>query len=192
MTLTLPLEVNFRNMDASDAVEAYARERAARLERFAPHIMSCRVAIEAPHRHSHKGKLFAVTVDISVPGDEIVVNKVGRNNHAHEDVYVAIRDHFDAAERKLEDWVRKRRGKVKSHEAPPHGTVTHLAADEDYGFVTTSEGLEIYFHRNAVANGGFDQLAVGDEVRLAYVEGESDKGPQATTVTPLGKRHIVA
>ncbi|MGZ5863734.1 MAG: HPF/RaiA family ribosome-associated protein [Methyloceanibacter sp.] len=39
----------------------------------------------------------------------------GPINHAHEDVYVAIRDAFDAAVRQVEDHVRRMRGDTKTH-----------------------------------------------------------------------------
>ena len=107
-----------------------------------------------------------------------------------EDVYVAIRDAFDAAARQLEDHSRKAAGRVKAHEVPPHGKVTALHAYEGYGFVTLADGQEVYFHKNAVVNGAFDKIDIGDEVRVVLVEGESVKGPQATTVTPIGKHHL--
>ena len=97
---------------------------------------------------------------------------------------------FDAARRLLEDYVRERRGDVKLHAVPDHGRVARLIAEQDYGFITTPDGSEIYFHRNSVANGGFDKLEVGDEVRFVVQEAESPRGPQASTVVPLGKHHL--
>ncbi|MCE2510461.1 MAG: ribosome-associated translation inhibitor RaiA [Alphaproteobacteria bacterium] len=102
-----PLQISFRNMDPSEAVEANVREKASKLERFFDRITSCRVVIEAPHRHHHKGKLYNVRIDLTVPGKELVVTHSGPGNHAHEDVYVAIRDAFGAAARQLEDHARK-------------------------------------------------------------------------------------
>jgi ribosomal subunit interface protein len=95
-------------MDASEAVEARIRERAARLERFYDRITSCHVVVQAPHRQRNKGNLYEVHIQLRVPGDEIVVNREGPNDHAHEDVYVAVRDAFAAMERRLEDFVRRR------------------------------------------------------------------------------------
>lgn len=187
--MDVPLELSFRNMDASDAVERRVRERVAKLETYFGRINSCRVVVEAPHRRHHKGKLYHLRIDIGVPGREIVVNRGSHDRHAREDVYVAIRDAFDAAERQLEDHSRKASGRVKAHEVPPHGKVTGLHAYEGYGFVTLPDGQEVYFHKNAVADNAFDKIAIGDDVRVAFVEGESEKGPQATTVTPIGKHH---
>ena len=73
--MEIPLEVNFRNMDPSPAVEARIREKAAKLERFHDRIIGCTVVVEAPHRHHHKGKLYSVHIDISVPGKDLVVDR---------------------------------------------------------------------------------------------------------------------
>jgi ribosomal subunit interface protein len=113
--MSIPLQISFRNMDPSPAVEARIRKKAAKLERFHDRIIGCTVVVEAPHRHQHKGKLYSVRVDISVPGKEVVVDRAKPGDHAHEDVYIAIRDAFSAATRKLEDQARKMRGDVKTH-----------------------------------------------------------------------------
>lgn len=189
--MQIPLEVTFHNMDRSDAVEANIREKADKLERYFDRIVGCRVVVEAPHKHGRKGKMFEVRIDVSVPGKEILVNRAGPKNRAHEDVYVAIRDAFAAAGRQLEDHARKVRGEVKTHEAPPHGTIARLFPYEGYGFIAMSDGREVYFHKNSVANGQFDKLEVGTEVRVAVAPNEGEAGPQASTVTPIGKHHIV-
>ena len=117
--MQVPVEVYFHNTAKSDAVEAAVRERARKLERYADEIISCRVTIEAPHKHQHQGKLFRVTIDLHVPGEQIVVNRDPSEHHAHEDVAVAIRDAFDAARRRLQDHTRVVRGKVKTHAEQP-------------------------------------------------------------------------
>jgi len=111
--MQVPLEIVFHNVDRSAAVEAAVRERAAKLEEFAENITSCRVAIEAPHKHHRQGNLYTVRVDLRFPGGEAVANRSPSANHAHEDVYVALRDAFNAARRQLQDQQRIRRGDVK-------------------------------------------------------------------------------
>ena len=184
-----PLQVTFRDMPHSDAVEADVREHATKLDQFCDSIMSCRVMIEAPHGHHHQGKLYHVRVDLTVPDAEIIVNRSPKEHHAHEDVYVAIRDAFDATRRQLQDHVRKQRGKVKSHELPHHGKISILVPEEDYGRIQTSDGRDIYFHRNSVIDGDFDTLEIGNEIRFAEEAGED--GQQASTVHIIGKHHIV-
>jgi len=112
--MQIPLQISFRNMDPSPAVEAVVREKAAKLDRYFERIVSCNVTIEAPHRRHHKGKLYKVRVDVGMPGKKDVHVNEGAKNQAHEDVYVAIRDAFDAAARRVEDQARKLRGDVKS------------------------------------------------------------------------------
>jgi ribosomal subunit interface protein len=115
--MKLPLQITFRNTDRSEALEAHIRKKAEKLDQICDDIMSCRVMVEASHRHHHKGNLYHTRIDITVPEHEIVVSRDPQDNHAHEDAYVAIRDAFDAARRQLEDYTRKRRGDVKTHEA---------------------------------------------------------------------------
>jgi ribosome-associated translation inhibitor RaiA len=114
-SMQIPLQISFDGMDPSPALEARIREKAEKLERFYDRIVSCSVVVVAPHRHHHKGKLYSVRIDLSVPGQDIHVGRAGPENHAHEDVYVALRDAFNAAGRLLEDHVRRMRGDVKTH-----------------------------------------------------------------------------
>ena len=109
------LQITFRNMDSSEALAANVRDKAAKLEEFFDNVISCRVVVEARHHHHHKGNLYHALVDISVPGREIVISRDPDEHHSHEDVYVAVRDAFDAAYRQLEDHARKVRGEVKRH-----------------------------------------------------------------------------
>jgi len=185
------LQITFRNVDASPTVEAKIRERAHELEQFFGRIVSCRVVVEAPKRR-HRGDLYHIRVDLKVPGKEIVVQRDPPEHQAHQDIYVAVRDCFDAVRRQLEDHVRQRRGDVKAHEVPSHGRIASLIAEQDYGFIDASDGSEVYFHRNAVTDGGFERLKVGDEVRFTLHAGEGEKGPQASSVALIGKHHLAS
>jgi cold shock CspA family protein/ribosome-associated translation inhibitor RaiA len=176
-------------MDSSPAIEARIREKAALLERFSDRITGCRVIVEKEHRHRHKGNLFRVRVEIDAPGKELAVTHSGPRDHAHEDVYVAIRDGFRAAVRQLEDHVRERGGKVKVHEVPLHGTVRMVDREGGFGFIETAQG-EVYFHRNSVVESEFADIEPGCRVRLEVAERESEEGWQATTVRPIGKHHL--
>lgn len=187
--IALPVQVTFRNMEHSDFIEAEVRRKAAELDRFSNHIMSCRVVVDAPHHHHRKGALYDVRVDLTVVGGELAASHEAPLDHAHEDVHVAIRDAFRAVTRQLEDYERKRRHQVKTHEPPVHGKVARVFAD--YGFIELGDGREIYFHKNSVIEGKFGDLDAGDEVRLVIAYDESPEGPQASTVVPIGKHHIV-
>jgi ribosome-associated translation inhibitor RaiA len=113
--MQVPVEIVFHNLDRSAAVETAVRERVARFDRFADNITSCRVTVEAPHKHHRQGNLFAVRIDLRFPGGEAHADPSASKNHAHEDVYVALRDAFKAARRQRQDRQRIRRGDVKHH-----------------------------------------------------------------------------
>lgn len=107
--MELSPQVTFRGMASSEAIEAQVRDRVDKLDRFHPRIMSCRVVVECGHRHQRKGRLYHLSIEIHVPGHEVVVGRDPADHHAHEDMNVAIRDAFDAARRQLEDVARRTR-----------------------------------------------------------------------------------
>ena len=111
--MKIPLQVKFRNMPFSEAIEAKINDKAARLDRFNDRLTSCRVAVEETQKRHHQGRMFSVRIDLTVPGKELAVSK-----QEHEDIYVAIRDAFDAAIRLLDGLDEQRRGVVKTHAVP--------------------------------------------------------------------------
>lgn len=174
--MQLPIQIVFREVARSDAIEAAIREKAEKLDHFFEHIMTCRVTVGIIQKHKHQGKLFNIRVDLTVPGTEIVVNR-----DQSEDIYVAIRDAFDHARRRLEDYARRLRGDVKTHEVEAHGEIARLFADEGYGFIRRADGTEFYFHRFNVVHPDFEQLKAGDTV--AFLEEAGAEGPQANRVS---------
>lgn len=186
--MRLPLQITFRGLEPSDALGADIRQKAEKLDRYSPDIMSCRVVVEARHQHHQHGNHYHVRVDLTVPGREIVTGKEQTLHHAHTDAYVAVRDSFDEARRLLEEYERRRQQQVKTHEVPDHGRIKLVNPDEGYGFIESADGRDVYFHRNSVLRAPFEKLQVGQEVRFDEELGE--KGPQATTVRVVGKHHV--
>jgi cold shock CspA family protein/ribosome-associated translation inhibitor RaiA len=181
--MNLPLEIVFRHMDASPALEARIRKLAARLDRLSSRIMRCRVTVEAPHQHHHQGNLFDVRIDITAPNAQFSIQRASPYDHSHEDPYVALRDAFRATRRKLQDYEHELRGAVKHHVGLPHGHISELDAERGFGRIETDDGRLIYFHRNSVLGKPFEQLTTGIEVRFAEEPGI--RGPQASTVHVL-------
>src|SRR6516225_3298425 len=185
IAMQVPLQVSFRHMEHSEAIEALIREKVAKLDASPDHIMGCRVVVEPAGKHHEHGNLYEVRIDITVPGEEIVVTREPSEHAEYKDIQVAIRDAFDSARRRLEDYVRRRRGTVKALETAPHARVSKLFPDEDYGFIETPDGREIYFHRHSILHDAFDRLEIGTEV--TFVEEAGKKGPQASTVKLVGR-----
>jgi ribosome-associated translation inhibitor RaiA len=133
MTLT-PVQTTFRHMTPSPSVEARIREETADLDLCFGRITSCHVIVDAPHQHhAQNGRTFHVSIEIHVPGTRIVVNRNPSQHSSlvqgqteewekhletqadHKDIYVCIRDAFQAARRRLDDYARVLRGDVKHH-----------------------------------------------------------------------------
>lgn len=181
--MQIPLQITFRHMEPSPATEARVRELAAKLEQFHERITSCRVVIDAASHRQHQGNLFAVRIDITLPGRELFVDSERDARAQHTDLYVALRDAFDAARRQLQDDARRRRGDVKHHESEERvGRVSEIDDAGGFGRIETDDGRLIYFHRNSVHDAKFEEVTVG--TRVVFVEGPGDAGPQASAVRP--------
>jgi ribosomal subunit interface protein len=182
LIMQLPVQVTFRDMPQSNAIEAYIRKHAAKLETFSPRITGCHIVLEAPHKHQQSGRHYRVRIDLTIPGYEVVVSHSPEDDATNEDAYAAVDEVFDRLVRRLEDQVRRRRDAVKPREDHYRdGRVAKLWSYEGFGFIEAPDGGEVYFHRNSVLHQAFNRLKVGSSVR--FVEEAGEKGPQASTVT---------
>ncbi|MBK7398774.1 MAG: HPF/RaiA family ribosome-associated protein [Myxococcales bacterium] len=176
-----PIQVTFRDFEPTDAITDYVHKRAAKLDHVHDRLTSCRVVIETPHRHHKQGDRYHVRVDLTLPGHALVVGNRPSAGGPREDVYAGIDDGVDHAVHALKEHLRKHSPRRHEHEgATTRGKIVKLFGYEGYGFLESAEGVEVYFHRNAVLHDRFDQLALGQEVR--FVEELGEKGPQASTV----------
>ena len=114
--MPLPVQIAFRHMESSPAVETRVRELANHLGTFSDRIQGCKVVVDSPHRHQHQGKVFNVKVQLTLPGDDVVVDMERPNRDGHEDVYVVLRDAFDAAKRQLQSRMAALRNEPNLHE----------------------------------------------------------------------------
>lgn len=177
-----PLQITFHGMDHSEAVEAAVREKAQHLERFSADITSCRVVVDSPQKHRHQGRPFSVRIDLTLPGHELMVDRVH-----DEDVYVALRDAFDELKRQLEDAVRLRRGQEKQHPREFHGEVVRLNDEGGFGFIRTPDGQEYYFGRDNLTDMRFEQVRIGSAVQ--FIAEVAAQGMQAKRVS-LGRHQV--
>lgn len=107
--MQIPLQITFRGMSPSPAIESLIRRRSARMERFNDRIIHCHVVVDVPHRRSRKGNQVAVHLDITTPTGPIVISRDPGTGRAHDEADIAVRDAFDAATRRLEDETRRHR-----------------------------------------------------------------------------------
>lgn len=202
--MTSQAQITFRNMMPVREAEDWILEEIAKLETLYGRLMRCRVTVEVPHRHHKEGSPYHVRILLTLPQGEVVVKrepslsgesrhlgrarmrKSGETRVIHRDLRQAINDAFKAAGRRLQDYARRQRGDTKSRSTLPEGQVSRIDARKGYGFLTSSDGREIYFHKNSVLGRAFPRLKVGMTVRFVEETGES--GPQASTVHLVGKR----
>jgi ribosomal subunit interface protein len=186
--MKVPLEVSYRNVTKTEWIENILDRQLKRLERYAPDIISCRVALEKDHRHHRQGNPFYVRIEVSLPGKKRLTTTSEpiyvREESQHE-LGKVIRDAVGAMEKRLKKTESKKRHEVKTH-SEPRAFVVKLFTDLGYGFLkSTDTDEEIYFHQNSVLHGHFDRLALGTEVRCDVEMG--DEGLQASSVQIVDK-----
>jgi ribosome-associated translation inhibitor RaiA/cold shock CspA family protein len=186
--MQVPLELAFHNTAHSPWAEDEIRSRVAELETLYGRITSCRVRVEQRADNSQGTIPPVVRIELGIPGhNDLVVSHEPdhlQRKYQRPDLHNAINEAFRIAERRLRDLKEQRAGRTRE---PQHdsenqslGQVAEITPDEDRGFLITKEGGLLYFHRNAMLSGDFDQLDRGDEVY--YVEDVGDTGPMATKV----------
>lgn len=185
--MQVPLEITHRNIDKSDAVEQAIRDHAAKLEKLCGgRLNSCRVAVERPNKHPTSGSDFRIRIDLTVaPRHELAVSRDPNQGDIHDDIYMAVRDAFDMARKRVKRVLDEQRGEVKSHpEQQVAGVISQLGPE--FGFIQSAEGREIYFHPHSVVDDKFEDLREG--MGVAFMEEPGEKGPQASTVRVVDHR----
>ncbi|SDC01947.1 HPF/RaiA family ribosome-associated protein [Ruegeria marina] len=186
-----PIELSFQHVEPSEEIKALVHEKAEQLEKFSDRITSCHVYIRAPHKSQRKGNLYEVTIEVRVPGNELVVRHDQNDVAEHEHLRVAVRDAFAAMAIELKRWKNQIEGNVKTHDGMLQGKIVEIRHDEGFGQIITTDNRMIYFHRNSVVDGSFDELQPRDTVELVVQTGESPIGPQASTVRRIGTMEFV-
>ncbi|MFJ5487862.1 HPF/RaiA family ribosome-associated protein [Hansschlegelia beijingensis] len=187
--MDVPLEIAFKNLQTSEALEQLIRDRVARLEQSHPRLMSCRVVVETPYRSAAGGKQpLGITIEVTLPGTGSIVasdSQERRDSKGDETAFVTRA--FKRLERQLEDETQIRRGEVKTHGSEGSvGRVVRLFPEQNYGFIEYPGSPDLYFTRNAVSGDAYDQLKIGEMVLVTIATGEGPMGPQASSVRPVG------
>lgn len=196
--MQVPLEISYHNIEGSQWIDDYIKERADHLESICDSIISCRVVVERAQHQHNKGNPFRVRVEVKLPPQK---DLIGDKEEVVEDPQIQlrpiIRHAFDAVEKQAKKEKQILRGNVKSRHSPetlseprplgePIGFVVRLFKDEGYGFIkVASDNEEYYFHRNAVLHDDFERMETGVQVRFEPSMGED--GAQASTVQVIDK-----
>jgi cold shock CspA family protein len=184
-----PVEIEFQGMKGNDKLRTSIINYVDGLEQRFGRITACRVAVKGPSEHHRKGAPYEITIRLLLPqGREIDIARTPVADERLADIDFALNDAFKRARRRLSDQARLIRGEVKSRNGQPTATVRRVDHESGFGFLETTDGREVYFHRNSVLNNGFVHLAPG--ARVAFSEEIGEKGPQASTVKLLGKHGL--
>jgi len=184
--MQVPPEIAFRHLEPTAELKSLLLEKIDDLEEVHPNLVSCRIMVadETPGRHS--GNNIRVRLELGIPGSHLIVDEDNSEGSTVRSVEQTIRDAFNTGRSRLKDEKERRRGDVHTHDLPPHGRITRLLTDDTgvrYGFIQGRDGRSIYFHEDALVDLDYEDLEVGDEVRIAVAGG--DDGPQASTVASM-------
>jgi cold shock CspA family protein/ribosome-associated translation inhibitor RaiA len=186
-----PLQINYRGIESSPALDALIRQRVNALGRMHPRITGCRVVVEVPYRSTESGKVpVAVTVEVEIPNRRAVIGKdVQERREAKSDQTAALNNAFEAVERQLNKVanLQIQEGKRRGADASQTGMIVRLFPEQGYGFVEVDNSSELYFTRNAVSGGEFDELQVGTIVHVTIATTDGPMGPQASSIRLLDK-----
>ncbi len=198
--------ITFRGVHRTDALEADILTRLRKLETYYSRIMGCRVLVELLQRHHEAGNRYHVRIDLTVPGEDIVVSheagphataqdmhadtlhKVAESDPERKHAHVAIRAAFDVARRRVQDYARRQRGTVKTTARQMRGRVSQLFPVDGFGYIEAEDGHEVHFQKSSVLKDAFARLAVDSAV--SFEEEQGDKGPQASSVKLLHPHRV--
>jgi cold shock CspA family protein len=179
-------QIDFQGMEPSADFHDQIATQIERLEDRYGRLTACRVVVKAPGGHHHTGGLYEVHVYLSLPDKrQVAIERTPHLDERFQRFEFALHDAFNRAVRQLQDQVGRMRGDVKHHLEKSDGVVKRLFLEDGYGFLESTDGREIYFHRNSVLEPGFDNLQLG--LRVSFVEEEGEKGPHATRLTALAE-----
>ncbi len=181
-----PVEIDFQGMPAQAPIRNAITKHIGELEQRFGRITAGRVVVKAPGAH-HRIGLYEINIRLALPdGHEVNVGRTPKEDERQSDLDFAINDAFKHARRQLQDEVRRMQGQIKQHEHEPAAVVARIDPSGEFGFLETSDGREIYFHRNSVIGG----VPLKQGTRVTFVEEAGDKGPQASTVKLMGKHTL--
>jgi cold shock CspA family protein/ribosome-associated translation inhibitor RaiA len=184
--MQVPVQIDLHGCEMSPGMQDNIEEKLRELESRFGRITAGRVVVKPPSGHHSTGGFYEVGIHLVLPeGRTVDVKRSPTADERLGNLPFAINEAFRRARRQLQDEARRLDRRVKQHGEQPIARVVRIDPSGEFGFLETSDGSEIYFHRNSVINGGFPRLKEG--TRVMFVEEAGERGPQASTVKLLGK-----
>lgn len=101
--MQVPLQITFRNIPPSKAISDRIKQQFDKLCQFYDRIIDCRVVVEIPHQHHYKGNSYHIRINLTLPGEKLVIDRDNCDSF-NQNAYIAIRDAFNAAKRRLKQY----------------------------------------------------------------------------------------
>jgi len=181
----IPLQIIFRGIDHSSAIEAAIRQQASRLAPFRERVTRFQVTVDMPQRHRHAGNHYGIRIEIKTPSGEVFVTR--DPELAQKDFQAVLRAAFEAAIGHLENDQQRHPGGSNHDEALLRGRVTQLFVNAGCGFVETADGEELYFNTASVGEADRLRLIVGSPVSFTIIAEEGDLGARAANLELLAE-----
>ncbi len=126
--MSFPVQITYRAVDSSEALDRLIRDEAAKLGKFFDGILRCRALIERQSAHHHAGSPFRVRLTLALPGFELVVDaepslraipfddeplrvhKSDEIDAVYKDPALTIREAFRRARRRMQAYVQRNLG----------------------------------------------------------------------------------
>jgi ribosome-associated translation inhibitor RaiA/cold shock CspA family protein len=186
--LQVPIEIAFHNMDSIPWAEKEIRTRIAKLEKIYDRLVACRVRVDQRNDNVSHTIPPVVRIEMGIPGrkDLVVSHEPDYLQHKFQspDLHNAINEAFRIAEDQLAEYKTqlqdRMREPLRHGEGEAFGQIADIDPQGDFGFILTSTGSMLYFHRNSVLSGNFEEFRRGTQVH--YVEDVGDTGPTASKV----------
>lgn len=124
------VNISQRHMQTSSALTDTIRAHVAKLTRFYDRIMGCDITVWAPPaRAGSQRRTFGISIKVIVPGGTIDVHVEPSSHNSEQDAYVTLNDAFHTVRRRLEDFARRKSGRVKRHSLPGFESGTELVVN---------------------------------------------------------------
>ena len=113
--MRVPVEITYRNVTKSDAIEKLIYEKVDKLNDFHDNIVSCRISIDQHKESKSSGNRYHVGIGVRVPpGKELVVRQKSAEEGSNEFLRTVITEAFKTITRQLKKLKQKQRGIVKT------------------------------------------------------------------------------
>lgn len=182
--MNVATEITRRGIETSSVLDELIQERVDKLSRYYPMLLSCRIALEQPHKSRRTGNHYKLRIEMTVPDDILVVSHENHDRSGPESMHVTVREAFERAERQLREFTERKKQRVKAHVVPSVGTVVDLDAGRRSGVIEAPDGRRFQFDERSFLGTDGSDLSVGNLVSFADPSDDRPNIARSVVVVP--------